>query len=191
MGKIKYGLSNVYYAVATIAADNTVTYDTPVRIPGAVNLSMEPQGERSVFKADNIDYYTSASNNGYEGDLEVALVPDSFETDVLGAIEDNKKVLVEDVNAPTVHFALLFQFEGDVKGTRHVFYNCTATRANVEGETKGETIEPKTDTLSLAAAPVHFASIDKDVCKARTKDDTDATTYESWFTTVYTPGASS
>jgi len=191
MGKIKYGLSNVYYAVATIAADNTVTYDTPVRIPGAVNLSMEPQGERSVFRADNIDYFVSASNNGYEGDLEVARVPDSFETDVLGAIEDNKKVLVEDVNAPTVHFALLFQFEGDVKATRHVFYNCTATRSNVEGETKGETIEPKTDTLSLAAAPVHFASIDKDVCKGRTKDDTDATTYESWFTAVYTPGASS
>ena len=191
MAKIKYGLSNVHYAVATIAADNTVTYAEPVAIPGAVNLSMEPQGERSVFKADNIDYFVSASNNGYEGDLEIALVPEEFETDVLGAVEDAKNVLFEDANAPVVHFALLFQFEGDVKATRHVFYNCTATRATVEGETKGETIEPKTDTLSLTAAPIHFASINKDICKGRTKDDTDATTYAGWFEDVVTPTAQS
>lgn len=187
--KIKYGLKNVHYAVATIAADNTATFDTPVPIPGAVNLSMEPQGERSVFNADNVEYFVSASNNGYEGDLEIALVPEDFETDIFGAVEDTKNVLFEDTDAPTVHFALLFQFEGDVKATKHVFYNCTATRSNVEGETKGESVEPKTETLSLAAKPVHFANINKNVCKGRTKEDTDATTYSGWFEAVYTPTA--
>lgn len=187
--KIKYGLKNVYYAVATIAADNTATFGTPVPIPGAVNLSMEPQGERSVFNADNVEYFVSASNNGYEGDLEIALVPEDFETDIFGAVEDTKNVLFEDTDAPTVHFALLFQFEGDVKATKHVFYNCTATRANVEGETKGENVEPKTETLSLAAKPVHFANINKNVCKGRTKEDTDTTTYNGWFEAVYTPTA--
>lgn len=187
--KIKYGLKNVYYAVATIADDGSATYETPVRIPGAVNLSMEPQGDRDPFYADDIEYFVSISNTGYEGDLEIAMVPESFETDVLKAIEDSKGVLFEEVNPEIVHFALLFQFAGDKKNIRHCFYNCTAMRPTVEGETKGENIEPKTDSLSLSASSVYFAGLDKDIVKARTKSDTDAETYNAWFDAVPSPAA--
>lgn len=187
--KIKYGLKNVYYAVAAIADDGSATYETPVRIPGAVNLSMEPQGDRDPFYADDIEYFVSISNTGYEGDLEIAMVPESFETDVLKAIEDSKGVLFEEVNPEIVHFALLFQFAGDKKNIRHCFYNCTAMRPTVEGETKGENIEPKTDSLSLSASSVYFAGLDKDIVKARTKSDTDAETYNAWFDAVPSPAA--
>ena len=185
--KIKYGLKNVYYALATIAADNTATFGTPVAIPGAVNLTLDPQGDRSPFYADNIEYYVSVANNGYEGDLEIALVPESFEKDILGMVEDNKDVLLEDANAEPKHFALLFQFEGDQRAKKHVIYNCTATRQSIEGETKGENIDPKTETLSLRAAPIHVTAINKDIVKAKTTDTTDATTYSGWNSTVYVP----
>lgn len=187
--KIKYGLKNVYYAVATIGTGNTASYGTPVAIPGAVNLSLEAQGEREPFYADNIEYYVSVSNNGYEGDLEIALVPESFEKDILGMITDNKTVLLEDAGAEPAHFALLFQFEGDQRATKHVLYNCTATRQSVEGETKGESIEPKTETLSLRAAPIHVAAINKDIVKAKTTDSTDSTTASGWTSQVYVPSS--
>ena len=185
--KSKYDLKNVHYAVATIADDGSATYGTPVRIPGAVNLSLEPQGDRDPFYADDVEYFVSISNTGYEGDLEIALVPESFEKDVLKAIEDTKNVLFEEVSPEIVHFALLFQFAADKKNIRHCFYNCTAMRPTVEGETKGENIEPKTETLSLRAGSVYFEGLDKDIVKAKTKADTDTTTYDGWFSAVVTP----
>lgn len=187
--KIKYGLKNVYYAVATLAADGTATFATPVRIPGAVNLSLEPQGDREPFYADDVEYFVSISNTGYEGDLEIALVPESFETDVLKAVVDTNKVLFEEVSPEIVHFALLFQFAGDKKNIRHCFYNCTAMRPNVEGETKGENIEPKTESLSLRAGSIYDSTLQKDIVKAKTKDDTTDAVYNAWFSQVIVPGA--
>jgi len=188
--KIKYGIKNVYYAVATLAANNSATYDTPVALPGAVSLTLDPEGDNNIFYADNIAYYTSYANNGYSGSLELALIPDAFRKDVLGEIEDNKDVLVEEQGAPSVHFALMFQFEGDEKATRHVMYNCVASRPTTNGNTKESSIEPQTETINLTATSIYNASLDKDIVKARTSGTTDNTTYSGWFTSVYTPTAS-
>lgn len=185
--KIKYGLKSVYYAVATIAADGSATYATPVALPGAVSLSMDPQGELTPFHADNIVYYMSSANNGYEGDLTLAMVPDSFKKDVLGYVEDTKKVLVEDADAELAHFALLFQFEGDAKAIRRVLYNCVAGRPTDNGNTKEENVSPETDQLSLTATTIYNASLDKNVVKAECNDTTDADVYAGWFTNVYIP----
>lgn len=185
--KIKYGLKSVYYAVATIAADGSATYAAPVALPGAVSLSMDPQGELTPFHADNIVYYMSSANNGYEGDLTLAMVPDSFKKDVLGYVEDTKKVLVEDADAELAHFALLFQFEGDAKAIRRVLYNCVAGRPTDNGNTKEENVSPETDQLSLTATTIYNASLDKNVVKAECNDTTDADVYAGWFTNVYIP----
>ena len=182
--KVKYGLKNVHYAVATIdPATNAATYGTPKAWPGAVNLSLDAEGNTTKFRADNIDYWVGQSNNGYSGDFESALIPESFRTDVLGEIISSDGALVENAEAATVHFALLFQFEGDENATRHVLYNCTATRPSVSGQTTEEEISPQTETLTLTATSIFNSSLDKEVVKARVKYEDSP--YATWFESVY------
>lgn len=178
--KIKYGIKNVKYAVATIASNGSATYGTVKDLPGAVSLSLAAQGETSPFYADNIVYYTSVANNGYEGDLELARVPEGFLKDVLGNLTGGNSLVYEDANANPVHFALLFQFEGDATARRHVMYNCVASRPDVASSTKNESIEPQTETLSITATSIYVAAVDKDVVKAYLNEgDTGYTTFLS------------
>ena len=183
--RVKYGLKNVYYAKATIDSSNVATYATPVAWPGAVSLSLDAEGNTTKFRADNIDYWVGQSNNGYSGDFESALIPDSFRTDILGEITDDNGILVEDAAAKTVYFALLFQFEGDEKNTRHVMYKCSATRPSVSGATTDEEVEPQTETLTITATAVHNADLDADIIKARCLESD--TPYATWFSAVYEP----
>ena len=182
--KVKYGLKNCYYAKATIdELTNTATYAKPKPWKGAVSLSQEQQGEVTKFRADNVDYWVGASNNGYQGDFESARIPDDFRKDILGDIEDSNGVLIENAEAKTQPFAFLFQFEGDASNTRYVLYNCTATRPTISGSTTEETIEPQTETVTVTAVAIHNAGLDLDVVRGYCEEDNPQ--YATFFDEVY------
>lgn len=185
--KVKYGLKNVYYAVATIAATNgTATYGTPVRWPGAVDLSLDAEGESNKFFADDTAFAMFSANAGYSGSFESALIPDSFRTDCLGEVTGSDGVVYEDASAPSKPFALLFEFNGDESATRHVLYNCVASRPSVAGSTTEDSIEAQTETVDLACGSIHNATLDKDIVKARcAKTTATSTVYEAWFSSVH------
>ena len=95
---------------------------------------------------------------------------------------DDKKVLIENANTELNPFALLFEFDGDVKHIRHVLYNCSASRPGIEGKTNEENREVQTETLSIKATPLASG-----VVKAKTGDSTDAAVYADWYKAVYMP----
>ena len=178
--KIKYGLRNVYYAkVTSVSSTGVLSYATPVSIPGAVNLSLSPEGESNPFYADDIIYFQSASNNGYNGTLEVALLPDTFKTDILGDTVGTNGVMVEHANVVPSEFALLFEFQGDDKATRHAMFRCTCTRPDVASQTKEASIAPVTETLNITALPRMNDYVVKGSCP-----QTATTAYGAWFTSV-------
>lgn len=181
--KVKYNLKNVHAAKLTRGEDGTFSYAKPVAIPGAVSISLDAEGDSSPFYADGIVYFRSTANNGYSGDLEIALIPEWFRTEILKEELDTNGVLIEKSNiTETEKFALLFEFDGDFRCIRHVLYNCSTSRPSIESETKEDTIEPGTEKLSLTADPREDGLV-----KSRTGDATDAETYNTWYDTVYIP----
>ncbi len=179
MNKVKFGLKNVHYAPFDVQ-DGVVVYGAPKHVPGAVTLSLNVQGTADDFYADNMVYFAQGGTAGYDGDLEMALVPDGFRKDVFGDKEDANGVLFEDANAITKPIALLFQFEGDKKGTRHVLYNVTAGRPSVASTTTNTSKTPQTETMSISAKPAE----DTGLIKGRALQGD--VPYENWFKKVYT-----
>ena len=82
-----------------------------------MSISLEQQGELTPFYADGIKYYVAASNGGYEGDLEMALITDEFREKILGEEKDKNGILIENSNVEAKEFALGLQIDGDTEPT--------------------------------------------------------------------------
>lgn len=180
--KVKYNLKNAHYALLTIAEDGTVSFGTPTAMPGAVSISLDANGEPENFYADGVAYYVINNNMGYDGDLELAMIPESFRLECLKEELDSNGVLIENSDVELGSFALLFEFDGDQKHIRHVLYNCAASRPGIEGQTNEDSKEVQTETLTITATPLGNGMV-----KAKTGNTTNATVYGNWYKAVYVP----
>lgn len=177
--KIKFGLKNVHYAAIT---DNgsTITYGTPVAMKGGVSISISPNGELTEVHADDIVYWSAEVNNGYDGEIEILDLPESFATDILGD-EVVEGVQYESAEQKGKRFALLYEIDGDAHKKRYVLYNCTATRPTIASNTKGATVEPQTSSLTFNSRPHNYNYL----IKANTTAAVTPAIFNAWNTKVH------
>lgn len=188
MGRIRYGLKNLYYAVATAGTGGALTYAAPVAVPGAKSISLSPAGSAIDEPADDVVWFHKDTNDGYTGSVEFedTAAGDAFLAAVLGMTTDSKDVVFESASDEYKEFALLGQFtlEGgsdNETGKRFCLFRCIAARPDVAGQTKevgGLTIA--TNTVNITA----MARINDDMVKASCDSNSDA--YAGWFTAVVT-----
>lgn len=180
MAKIKFGLKNVHYSEIT---DNgtTITYGTPKRLPGAVSISVSPEGEIVEFAADdNAAYYSAEINGGYSGSLSIADLPETFATDILGD-EVVNGIQYESSEQKGKQFALMFEISTDEKARKYVLYNCTATRPTIASNTKGATVDPQTSELTFNARPHAYNYL----IKANTTQTASEVVFNGWYDAVH------
>ena len=182
--KVLFGLSNVHVAKMT----GEGKWEAPTPIPGAVNMSIDPEGDQSVFHADNIAYHTTNTNAGYSGELEMALIPNAVLAWMLGWEVDKNGALVEVADGVPTPFALLFNVQGDQRPRSAVYYKITASRPSSEHATTEDTADPTTMKLPFVATP--YTKEGKNYVKSIIEESAENTAiYKTFFTKVYEPNA--
>lgn len=185
--KVRFGLSNVHYAVLTEGTTNA--WATPVAVPGAVNISVDPNVASSDFYADNVTYFRTFANNGYNCTLEMARISEQMLSDVWGITADTTGVIREKSGTQPKPFALMFQVKGDQDEELYLFYRCLPSSKPTEGsQTTEETAEPVTQSFDFSALPlVTGAANQLGLIKAKTGTNATTAVKSGWFSAVNVP----
>lgn len=184
--KVKFNIKNVHLAPMTEEGE-VPKWGNPIKVPGAVSFSLAPQGDVTPFYADGVIYYQSSANNGYQGDLEMALFPAEVLKEIFKIQEGTtSKVLTENAQLQPTPFAMMFEEEGDIAGTKFVLYNCTATRPSRSFATTTNTKDPATQSISVTAYPLENGNV-----LAMTQEDTPKAVINNWYKKVFVEGGTS
>ena len=178
--KVEFGISNLYVCTYSDNA-GTVTLGTPVAVPGAVTLTLEPEGDDNTFYADNTAYWSSFSDNGFSGSIEVAMFDDTFKKSFLGYLEldDGGVAQIKGATKPSV--CLMFQSEGDAEARRGILYNVSLGNINRSYNTTEDTVEVDTETLDITVVGDNTTKI------VKVSYPTTAAAYDTLFTAPPVP----
>ena len=182
--KVNWGLAASAWGKITVDANGNDVYGPPIMFLGDRQVNFTPAGDLVKVFADGTVIYVGKENTGYTGSLELTAMDDEFAKWALSEEVDSKNVQYE-INEPVVNrIYLLWEWVQDTKNTRHIMYNITVSRTNINATTAGDG-DSKTAqyrTLNLTAIPRADG-----IVKASTRVDVDATTYNNWFNAAYVP----
>jgi len=189
--KVKFGLKRLAYSLITENSSGGVTtssYGEITEIPGAVSISMTNSATKTVFRADDSDYYVNYGDGSIDGTITLALVPEKLKQDLGWVKRDDYDIAVEssDGYRADKYVALLFEFNGDQKATRHCLYKASLGRPNLASQTTGENGQPEVQTEEISVTAVPRADVDKYI-HAYADDKTTSTAYDAWYTAVPVP----
>lgn len=180
--KVRFGLAEVAIAMK----EGPEKYGKIHRIPGAVKLTTDPDGDSEKFYADDGIYYNIVTDNGYTGESEFALIPDEIKIMIFQWLKDKNGALVEIADAVPQPFALLFRVKGDKRKRYNIFYDVTASRPKSEDKTTEDKSSPTTETMSLTMIPTEISG--KKVTKLSIEPtEANQSVIDSWYTQVYLP----
>lgn len=179
--KVVFGVSNLHVGTYDVGEGGIVTLGTPYKLPGTVNISLEPESEENKFYADNIVYWSAYSDNGLTGEIENALFDDTFLTTFMNYIELDDGGIAQIKGMQNKPVYMMFQGDGDAENRRLIFYNVTLGQITREYATTEDTVEPQTATLAFTVNGDNGTGI------TRVSYGPDSDVYDTMFTTAPVP----
>jgi phi13 family phage major tail protein len=183
--KVKFGLKNCHYAIATLAEGRPSPLEALSGNARCRSLSLDAEGDNDPFYADDSVYYMVREQQRLFRRLELALMPESFLTDVMHETEDANGVMVENKDVEPEHFALLFEFSGDQRKIRHCMYYCSASRPPMEGDTTEDKKEVQDREALAYGITASFRPRE-----GQNRNEHQRRNLRNWYNAVYQPQAS-
>ena len=182
--KVNWGLAASAWGKITEDANGNDVYGPPIRFVGNRQVNWTQAGDVVKVFADGTVIYVGRQNSGYTGSMELTNLDDEFSEWILGETVDSKNVQIESKESQVNRFYLIWEWIQDEKNTRHIMYNITATRPDINATTKGDG-----DSLTAQYVTVNLTAIPRadGIVKAKTRADVDSVAYEGWFNAAYQP----
>lgn len=181
---VRFGVSNARYALETETG-----FGAWNRIPGTVQIQVEPQENNNDFYADNMVYFTQLGAASDQVTIEIADLPDQAKIDLLGYVRKEEGAgLLLPVNAKRKRFALSFQVEGNEEALRICVYGGTLGRPSNTYSTTTDSTEPETMSIEGTFAGRVFVVDSKEESFLYYTSKEGDSDFEGFFTNVPMPG---
>lgn len=176
--KVRFGFKNIYLFPVTSNTPDGIEYGSPIRLPGGVAINLNASEESNTFYADDEPYWSTFTNSGMEGDLEIALIPEEILLQIYGATKTGDGVIIEKTGDSVKQVAMAFEIDGDQYKTRFQFPLVTLGRSPFSAKTKEKGADPQTEKINITILPVGDGIFRIRIPKA-------STAYENAFKQVY------
>lgn len=181
MNKVEFGISNLYVGTFDEDSQGNISMGNPEHIPGAVSLTLDAETNETKFYADNTVYWSDYTDNGFSGEVNVALFPESFKLKYLGYEKLANGGVAQVKNAVKPKAYLMFQAEGDEAARKVIMYNIAFGAISREHNTVNENKEVDTETIPITVTGSNSTGI------TRASFDNTAAAYPTLFTAPPAP----
>lgn len=155
---VAIGLTNLVYAVLTAdiapttvgGTDGYATYNTPVRIPGAITANFSPNASNDTIFADDGPYDTASTLGAMTLEINVADLPAAARAELLGATYDTDTGIVTHTSDDVPPFVAMGMSVKKSNGAdRYIWYLKGKFAAPDENnQTKADSINWNTPTMT-------------------------------------------
>lgn len=182
------GLRDLHYAILKTDTAEGTTYETPVKLSGAIAANVNPNTSSATLFADDGPYDSSATLGEISLELNVADIPAQHSATLLGHTYKNG-VLIKKASDQPPYVAIGYRSLKSNGAYRYTWlYKGKFTDGEQNNQTKGDSIEYQTPTITGA-----FVKRDFDDMWQAEADSDDTTLGENsavianWFKTVFEP----
>jgi phi13 family phage major tail protein len=180
------GLRDVHYAKMLTDTSSGATYDTPVKISGAISANVNPNSSSATLFADDGPYDSAATLGEISLELNMADIPAAISADLLGHTYQGGMLTKRSTDTPP-YVAVGYRSLKSNGYYRYTWlYKGKFTDGESDNATKGDSIEYQTPTLTGAFVKRDYDDV------WQTEADSDDTnisqsTITNWFASVVAP----
>ena len=154
MAKNRFNVKNVHYAKNTISVGGEVTRSAPIKIAGAMKVTVNPVVASGKLYGDGVVSDEVSKATGYGINLEMNKIPTEVINEWFGKKEDENGIVHDSINDTPTEFSIGWEVELTGGHSEFVWFTkCKAQPIQSEVQQSTDNINFSTDSCNITAMP--------------------------------------